>query len=70
MTSAALLTALLTYGPTIIPMVAKLVADIKAGGTGKEVTPEDLTELLRLANQTSESIYLRLGITPPTKPAN
>lgn len=65
MTTAALLTALLTYGPSIIPLVQKLVADIHAGKANQEVTPEDWAELLALANQTSSSIYARLGIAPP-----
>ena len=65
MTTAALLGAVLTYGPSIIPLVQKLVADIEAGRGNALVTAADLAELARLANQTGEDIYARLGITPP-----
>lgn len=65
MTTAALLTAILTYGPSVIPLISKLVADIQTGKANKEVTPEDWAELLALSQQTSASIYARLGITPP-----
>jgi len=65
MTTAALLTALLTYGPTIIPLVAKLVADIEAGKGNQTVTAADLEELLKLSQQSSADIYAKLGITPP-----
>lgn len=65
MTTAALLTAVLTYGPSIIPLVQKLVTDISAGKANKEVTPEDMAELSRLAALSSNDIYARLGIIPP-----
>lgn len=65
MTTAALLTALLTYGPSIIPLVAKLHSDIAAGKSNQQVTPEDLAELVALANQSASDIYKRLGIAPP-----
>lgn len=65
MTIAALLAALLQYGPSIIPLAAKLVGDIEAGRGNKTVTAADLAELAALANQTGEDIYKRLGITPP-----
>ena len=68
MTTAALLTAILTYGPSIIPVVQKLIADIEAGKANATVTSADLDELNRLANLTSDSIYARLGITPPSAP--
>ena len=70
MTTAALLTALLQFGPTIIPLIAKLVADIEAGRGNATVTAADLAELASLAGQTGEDIYRRLGIEPPpVKPA-
>ena len=62
---AALLTALLQYGPSIIPLAQKLVADIEAGKGNNLVTSADLAELARLAGQTGEDIYSRLGITQP-----
>lgn len=65
MTTAALLTAVLTYGPSIIPLVQKLVADIEAGKGNATVTSADLAELARLAAESSSDIYKRLGIAPP-----
>jgi hypothetical protein len=65
MNTAALLTALLTYGPSIIPLVGKLVTDIESGKGRKEVTAADLAELARLASLSSTEIYARLGIAPP-----
>lgn len=65
MTTAALLTAVLTYGPSIIPLVQKLVADIEAGKGNATVTSADLAELARLANESSSDIYKRLGIAAP-----
>lgn len=65
MTIASLLTAVLTYGPSILPLCQKLVADIEAGKGATTVTAADLAELVALAAQTSDDIYKRLGITPP-----
>lgn len=67
MTFAVLLQALLTYGPSIIPLAQKLVADIEAGKGNQTVTAADLAELAKLANQTADDIYARLGITPPPR---
>jgi hypothetical protein len=52
-------------GTVGLPLIAKLVDDFRAGRTATTVTPEDLTELNRLASQTAEDIYAKLGITPP-----
>jgi hypothetical protein len=65
MTTAALLTALLTYGPSILPLISKLVADIEAGRGNQTVTAADLAELQRLAAESSADIYARLNIAPP-----
>jgi hypothetical protein len=54
-----------TLGTVGLPLIAKLMQDIKAGKTQTTVTPEDLLELKRLADQTSADIYAKLGITPP-----
>lgn len=64
-TVLALLQAVLTYGPTVIPLVQKLGADVAAGKGDRVVTPDDLAELNRLANQSAGDIYARMGITPP-----
>lgn len=66
MTTAALLTAVLTYGPSIIPLVQKLVGDIEAGKGNQTVTAADLAELNRLASESSADVYKRLGISPPS----
>lgn len=66
MTTAALLTAVLTYGPSILPLIQKLVADIEAGKSNTTVSAADIAELVTLSQQTSNDIYARLGIaTPP-----
>lgn len=65
MTTAALLTALLTYGPSIIPLAQKLVANIEAGKGNATVTSADLDELARLAGLTGASIFQKEGVTPP-----
>lgn len=54
-----------TVGTVGLPLIAQLMQDIKAGKTQTTVTPEDLLELNRLAKQTAEDIYKRLGVTPP-----
>ena len=68
MTIALLLNALLTYGPTILPLVQKLVTDIEAGRGNATVTSADLADLVRLAGLTGEDIYAKAGVTPPPKP--
>ncbi len=65
MTAAALLPLVSTYGPTIVPLLAKLVADVKAGKGQLELTQADWDELLRLSRLTGADIYAGLGITPP-----
>ncbi len=65
MTPAAILTAVLQFGPSIIPIIAKLVSDIQAGRGQTQATQADWDELTRLSNLTAESIYAQLGITPP-----
>lgn len=65
MTFATLLPLVLTYGPSIIPIVQKLVAAVQAGRSNETVSDADWAELTRLATQKGEDIYLRLGITPP-----
>lgn len=65
MTIAALLPLVLQYGPSIIPIVQKLVAAVKAGRGNETVSDAEWAELTRLATQTGEDIYRRLGIVPP-----
>lgn len=65
MNTAALLTAVLQFGPTIVPLVAKLVADIEAGKGAKIVTSADLAELVRLGNLTAADVFKAQGVTFP-----
>lgn len=68
MTIAAIAAFIQTFGPAAmaaLPLLEKLYADIKAGRGQQEATPADWTEINRLAAQSAEDIYKRLGITPP-----
>lgn len=65
LTIAALADAFFKYGPMVLTVGQKLIADIAAGRGDKPATAEDFAELNRLAAQTGEDIYARLGITPP-----
>lgn len=68
MTYLAILELLLKYGPTAVSMGQKIVAAIKAGKGNAEVSDADWVELNRLASQSAEDIYRRLGIEPPPPP--
>jgi hypothetical protein len=68
MTFATLLSAVLQYGPSVIPLAQKLVSAIEAGRANATVTAADLAELVRLSAQTSADIYAREGIAPPAAP--
>lgn len=65
MNVATLLGLVANYGPSIIPLVQKLVKDIEAGRGNSLVTSADLDELARLAKLDSSTIYAKLGITLP-----
>lgn len=52
-------------GTTGLPLLAKLLDDFRAARTVTTITPEDVLELDRLSKQDSDSIYAKLGITPP-----
>ena len=67
MTFAALLPLLLQYAPQAIGLIENVVLNIAAGRSQAQVLPADWAELDRLASQTSDDIYLKLGITPPPK---
>ena len=56
------------FGPLALqalPVLQKLYADIAAGRGQQVVTDADWIELNRLASQSGEDIYRRLGIVPP-----
>ena len=65
MTIAAVLGLVATYGPSIIPLIQKLVADVEAGKGNQTVTSADLAELAALANQTGADVYKKAGIALP-----
>ncbi len=65
MTFAALLPLLLQYAPEAIGVIGHVVTNIAAGRSQAAVTVDDWNELDRLAAQTSDAIYKRLGIAPP-----
>ncbi len=69
-TILSLAEAVLKYGPSVVGLLAKLHQDIASGRGDQPVTDADWAELNRLADQTAEDIYKRLGITPPTKPVS
>ena len=56
MTPAQLLTAVLTYGPSVLPLIQQITAWVKEGKT--EITEEDWSFLLRYANKKA-SDYLQ-----------
>lgn len=56
---------LLRYGPTAVDLGLKLKAAVDAGRAGDPLTAADWAEMRRLAEQSGEDIYRRLGITPP-----
>lgn len=69
MTPLLLAQLLAQFGTVGIPLIGKLVSDINSGKTATTVTPEDLAELNRLASQSAQDIYMRLGIFPPPNAA-
>jgi hypothetical protein len=68
LTPIVILEMILKYGPGVVSLLQKLYTDIAAGRGNQPVTDADWLELNRLAGQSAEDIYSRLGITPPTKP--
>lgn len=58
-------TLLAQYGPSVIPLVQKLIADIAAGRTASTVTAADLDELSRLSGLTAAGLYATAGVTAP-----
>ena len=65
MTLSVVLQLLATYGPQILPLIEKLVADFEAGKSATPVTSADIAELTRLCGLTADSIYAQAGVTPP-----
>ena len=65
MTFETLLLAVATYGPTVIPLVEKLVAAVESGRGAQTVTAADLAEISAYAANTAASRYAALGIALP-----
>lgn len=65
MTIAAIAQLVATYGPAVLPLVEKLIADIEAGKGAQVVDSAYIAELNRLASLTAEQIYAKAGVTPP-----
>lgn len=65
MNPALLAQLLLQFGSVGIPLIVKLMADINSGKTATTVTADDLTELKRLADETSADIFKAQGVVPP-----
>lgn len=65
MTFAVILPLLLKYAPEAVDVIGHVVANIAAGRSQHEVTDADYAEIDRLAANTSDAIYKRLGIAPP-----
>lgn len=63
MTPAALLALVVKYGPSIVPIVKKLVVDAKGGD--KPISDADWAELDRLAALAGEGLYRSAGVVPP-----
>lgn len=57
-------------GQVGLPLVEKLLSDIRLGKTETTVTPEDVAEVSRLAHQTAAEIFARSGVAlpPPAGP--
>ncbi len=65
MSFATLLPLLIQYAPEAIGVIGHVVTNIAAGRSQATVLDSDWTEIDRLAANTSDAIYKRLGITPP-----
>tara|TARA_R110000868_G_scaffold187831_2_gene430550 strand:- start:346 stop:534 length:189 start_codon:yes stop_codon:yes gene_type:complete len=60
MTPALVLSAVLTYGPTVLPLIQQLAEMVRSGK--KEVTPEDLAMLVALSNKTADDYLKEAGV--------
>ncbi len=65
MTPAALIALIIQYGPSVVPLLSRLAADVKAGRGQQELTAADWDELTRLAGLTGAAIYAREGVALP-----
>lgn len=63
MTPAAILTAVLTYGPGILPLIQQIAQWVKENK--QEVSPEDIAELIAYGKKTSADYLREAGVTPP-----
>lgn len=63
MTPAIIAQLLIAYGPTVLPLVQKLIAWIESGK--KDVTSADIAELIAYGNKTSADYLKDAGISKP-----
>lgn len=63
MTPAAILIAVLQYGPSILPLVGQIQQWIKDGK--KEVTPDDIAQLIAFGKKTSADYLADAGVEVP-----
>ena len=66
MSPALLLTAVLQYGPSILPLIAEIHDWIAANKT--EVTSEDIKQLIAYGQKTSADYLKAAGVTIPPQP--
>lgn len=63
MTPAAILLAVLQYGPGILPLIQQISEWVKSGK--QEVTPEDIAQLISYGRKTSADYLAAAGVKPP-----
>lgn len=67
MPPAAILAAVLQYGPTILPVIQELMAMVRDNRAA--VTPEDIALLIKLGNKSSTDYLAAAGGAPRPTPA-
>lgn len=68
MTPALILTAVLQYGPSILPIVAQLAQMIRENKT--EVTAEDIAQLIALGKKSASDYLAAAGGAPANSATN
>lgn len=63
MTPAAILLAVLQYGPSILPLVGQIQQWIKDGKN--DVTPEDIAQLIAFGKKTAADYLAEAGVAAP-----
>lgn len=63
MTPAAILVAVLQYGPAILPVISDIAGWIKSGKT--DVTPEDIQTLISYGSKKADDYLAAAGVQKP-----